>query len=299
MQAGYFITAWQDIKNSPRWFSKLAVLSLVGLIPVFGWIVVYGYVFGWARDKAWNIHAPMPEHIFGNEDGKLYSRGFFAMVIGIVCMLVPWVIDLIGNTVSGIGSAGLGWHHMTGGFFAFPFGLFSWFTGFVFFVISIAAYFFATLFYWVGTMRMSIYGRLSAGFQIGKIWSMIRHDFGGILRILGMVVLLSIIMAAVVFALVLIVLLVGILAAFVVTGGTMSMGVNQLTAGIAGVGLIVGLMLFILALLIVFVSMVMTVLIQLMTARALGYWTRQFDIPRWRGQEDPMPFEPASTSWGQ
>lgn len=296
MQAGYFVTAWQDIRNSPRWFSKLVVLSLVGLIPVFGWIVIYGYAFGWARDKAWDIHAPMPEHIFGNEDGKLYSRGFFAMVIGAVCMLLPWVIDLMGNAVSGIGLTGLGWHHMTGGFLAFPFALFSWFTGLVFFVASIAAYFFATLFYWVGTMRMSIYGRLSPGFQLGKIVLMIRHDFRGILRILGMVVLLSLITTAVVFALVLVVLLVGVLVAFVVTGGTMSMGVNQLTAGIAGVGLIVGLMLFVLALLTVFVSMVMTVLVQLMTARALGYWTRQFDIPSWRGQDDPMPFESASRS---
>ena len=25
--------------------------------------------------------------------------------------------------------------------------------------------------------------------------------------------------------------------------------------------------------------------------RAVGYWTMQFDVPRWRGQDEPMPFE--------
>ncbi len=25
--------------------------------------------------------------------------------------------------------------------------------------------------------------------------------------------------------------------------------------------------------------------------RALGYWTRQFDVSLWNGQDDPMPFE--------
>ena len=28
-----------------------------------------------------------------------------------------------------------------------------------------------------------------------------------------------------------------------------------------------------------------------LVARALGYWTCQFDVPQWRGQDDPMPFE--------
>ena len=39
-------------------------------------------------------------------------------------------------------------------------------------------------------MRMSIYGRLSAGFQLGKIWAMARRDFGGLLRIVGMALVL-------------------------------------------------------------------------------------------------------------
>ena len=34
--------------------------------------------------------------------------------------------------------------------------------------------------------------------------------------------------------------------------------------------------------------------ITIMTVRAMGYWVRQVDVPAWRGQDDPMPFEMAS-----
>ena len=37
--------------------------------------------------------------------------------------------------------------------------------------------------------------------------------------------------------------------------------------------------------------MVVAVFTIMMVTRALGYWTRQFDVPAWRGQDDPMPFE--------
>ena len=65
MQAGYFTTAWQDIRNTPGWIGKLLLLALLMFIPVFGWIVAAGYLLGWARDIAWGVHGPMPARIFG------------------------------------------------------------------------------------------------------------------------------------------------------------------------------------------------------------------------------------------
>ena len=29
--------------------------------------------------------------------------------------------------------------------------------------------------------------------------------------------------------------------------------------------------------------------------RAIGYWTSQFDVANWKGQDDPMPFELTGT----
>ena len=175
MQAGYFQTAWSDIKNSPNWFGKICLLALISFIPIFGPIVVYGYAFGWARDIAWSIHAPMPARIFGNEDGKLYSRGFFAILIGLV-FSIPSLLFYSGY----VGAASSG----NAGVAAFLLGLIS-------FALAVAGMFFS----WVGIMRMSIYGRLSPGFQVKQIWKMIQHDAGGLGRILGMVILVGFIVS--------------------------------------------------------------------------------------------------------
>lgn len=215
MQTGYFNAAWQDIKNSPGWFGKLVLLSLLSLIPIFGWLVVLGYLYGWARDIAWNVHGPLPKRIFGNEDGKLYSRGFFAMVIGFVCMLAPWILEAVWGAITGMGTAWSGRGH--GGLFMFV-GL----STMIFSLLIIAASFFATLFSWVGSMRMSVYGRLGAGFQFGKVWAMIRHDFSGLLRILGMAIVLAVVIGIVVSILIFVLVLIGLFIGFAMTGGNLN-----------------------------------------------------------------------------
>ncbi len=290
MQTGYFNAAWQDIKNSPGWFGKLLLLSLVSLIPVFGWIVVYGYLYGWARDIAWGVHAPLPPRVFGNEDGRLYSRGFFALVIAFVCALVPGFVSFVGSMVTGVGMFGYGawmhdgnpWMHM---------GFAPLLVGMLFSVASVAVSLLIAFFQWVGTMRMSVYGRLSAGFQLGRIWAMIRHDFGGLLRILGMALILSLAMSIAISVLVFAMVLVGLLAGLAATGGNLNINADHIDGAVAGMVFAVIAVVLLFALLAGFASMAISVFISAMVARALGYWTRQFDVPAWRGQDDPMPFE--------
>ena len=88
MQIRYYQTAWNDIKNSPGWFGKLCLLALLNFIPVFGQIVTYGYLYGWAREMAWGTHRPMPTSIFANDDGKFWRRGWFLCVIAFVFGLI-------------------------------------------------------------------------------------------------------------------------------------------------------------------------------------------------------------------
>lgn len=285
MQTGYFNAAWQDIKNSPGWFGKLVLLSLISLIPIFGWIVVLGYLYGWARDIAWNVHTPLPKHIFGNEDGKLYSRGFFALVIGFVFMLAPWVLEMVWGVVTGMGASwwGHGWH---GGLFL-SMGL----SSSLFSLLILAAFFFATLFSWVGSMRMSVYGRLGAGFQLSKLWAMARQDFGGLLRILGMSILLTIVISFILSVLMFVVVLVGLLVGFMVTGGNLNLQATHPTSAIWGMIFATGGVVIVLLIIYGIIAMATSVFIEAMVVRALGYWTRQFDVPQWRGQDDPMPFE--------
>ncbi|MEG0620528.1 MAG: DUF4013 domain-containing protein [Raoultibacter sp.] len=114
MQAGYFKTAWEDIKNSPGWVGKVFLLALVMLIPIFGQIVLAGYLYGWARDKAWGVHSPLPAHVFGNVDGKLYSRGFFVFVLGLVCALVPFFVQILFGMFTGTSDSLYGWNSHQG-----------------------------------------------------------------------------------------------------------------------------------------------------------------------------------------
>lgn len=286
MQIAYFKTAWNDIKSSPGWLGKVLLLGLVMLIPIFGPIVAYGYLYGWARDIAWGIHTPLPPRIFGNEDGRLYSRGFFALVIGLICSLIPSVISVIGSIISGIGMYGA---NMTG-YSLMSSGIAAGLVGMLFILCSLALSFVLVFFQWVGSMRMSIYGNLSAGLQVGKIWAMIRHDFSGLLRIFGMALLLSLVVYLIAMVLVFVVIL---LCVFAGIGIASDLSVNATLLDSATVGMIavVAVVAVVLMLIAMYVAYVFVAFINMMVTRALGYWTQQFNVAAWRGQDDPMPFE--------
>ena len=272
MQEGYFKTAWSDIKNSPGWFAKCCLLGLLLLIPVFGPIVLYGYAFGWARDIAWDVHRPMPQKIFGNEDGQLYTRGFFAWVI----MLV---VSLIVSVCTGIAGD-------------------NEFANLLVIVISI----FLGLFALVCIMRMAIYARLGAGFQVNRAWSMASHDASGLMRILGMVLLVGLVIGliwTILFSIVFAMLIVGGiglgagvdwagLADSLTYGGpdaeAQLLSIMGMLAPVIGIAIV-------LILALVYVLCVAQAWTTLLEARAMGYWTRQFDVAHWGGQDDPMPFE--------
>lgn len=281
MQTGYFSAAWRDVRNSSGWLAKVAVLALVGLVPVFGQIVAYGYLFGWARDIAWGVHAPLPSRIFGNEDGALYRRGFFAFVIALVCSLVPWALGMVWGVLTGIGAF---WSARGG--FAVALGP----TMLMLWLLFAAAVVLSLLFFWVGTMRMSIYGRLAPGFQLGRIWAMMRHDFGGLLRILGMAAFLTVATGVVVWAATLAITLAGALVGVVI--GTPMVSTNNPVVLLATVPGLVALVTALVVLCAAF-STAAWAFATALIARALGYWTRQFDVPSWCGQDDPMPFEMA------
>ena len=291
-QIQYFKSAWGDIKNSPSWFGKICLLALVNFIPIFGQIVMLGYLYGWAREIAWGAHEPMPTRIFGNEDGKLYRRGWFILVLMFVAALVPSIVMGIGSSMQGAGLWGVASDsHAVANSLLSGLGLLLYLIGFIgALLLSVLA--------WIGSMRISIYDRLSAGFQVGKIWKMFRHDTNGAMRIFGMYLLvgliIGIILSIIFFIITFLVVLAGV-AGMAASGYNVAaiehMSSNQVTAFtmhlIASVG-VIGLLAF---LVVAFLSYMASVFVMLLIARAMGYWTMQFDVPHWRGQDDPMPFE--------
>ncbi len=272
MEKGYFSAAWGDITKSPGWFSKILRLGLLNLIPIFGVIVTYGYLYGWARDIAWNVHRPMPDRIFGNEDGNLYKRGFFILVIGFVCSLIPGVFSVITSIVTGFSFVGFVSTSDA------SFGLGALLMGVIFSLAGLVLTFAVVFFYWVGAMRCALYGTLSSGFQIGKIWAMMRYDFMGLLRIFGMSLICGCVVGIAAFIIFMLVMILGTL-----------FGVAFVRNEAQAVAFVLIFLLFILFVCVA--TFFISVLIAALVARALGYWTRQFQVNLWGGQEDPMPFE--------
>ena len=156
MQTSCFSAAWRDVRESHGWFRKVLLLALLMFIPVFGWIVAMGYLLGWARDIAWGVRAPLPASIFGNEDGNLYSRGFFAWVIQLVFMLLLWVAFTVLSGISGVGAAGL----VTLGYVDGALSLTSVLASFVFamivLVMGVVLVGLVALFIWIGWLRMAM-----------------------------------------------------------------------------------------------------------------------------------------------
>lgn len=274
MEKGYFSAALSDITGSPGWFSKVLRLGLLCLVPIFGIIVLYGYLYGWARDIAWNVHRPLPDRIFGNEDGNLYKRGFFILIIAFVFGLIPGIFSAITGTATSFSFLGLLYGYEM--YSASAFG--SLFMGMIFSLISLVLSFAVLFFIWVGSMRTALYGTLSSGFQIGKIWSMLRYDFTGLLRIFGMYLLCMTVF-------IISITLIGVILAFVIGIVTVLMANSDAVVVLAVLSILVLLVVFVL------VCMFVTVFVEALIARALGYWTRQFQVNLWGGQEDPLPFE--------
>lgn len=294
MNGRYFSTAWNDIKNSEGWIGKIFLLGLINFIPIFGQMTVYGYAFEWGHKAAWGMHTPLPKKIYGRKNSKMLRWGWFALVILFVCTVIPAIVAGIGNAISDSSTAAqtaaMYSHHYhasmaTGNILR---GALGGVIAFVGFVLSIAAVFF----FWAGTMRMMMYDRLGTGLQFGKVWSMIKHDFGGLLRIFGMSIVCFVVYFLV-FAIVVSIVGAGVIGTLFV-GAAAGSGMYSMDSD-AALGFILMALVSALPLVIVlyYLSSVAEAFIQLLVSRALGYWTRQFDVANWGKKDDPLPFERA------
>lgn len=297
MNIQYFKSAWGDIKNSPGWFGKLCLLALLNLIPIFGQIVTFGYLYGWAREIAWGTHEPMPKKVFANEDGKFWRRGWFAFVLTFVFSLIPQIIMQIGSYFQTMSV--MSYHadmHVVG---VSAFGTLGDVLAFVGFALALLI----RLPTWIGNMRIAIYDRLSAGFQLGKIWKMLRHDTKGIFKVFGMGLLFDLILG---FILSIVLTILVFIVVFVGVTGLMNAGysvqsiqymteaqaLSMLVQFISSAG-VVGILALVIG---VYLAMLMSVFVLMLITRAMGYWTMQFEVPKWRGQDEPLPFERAASA---
>lgn len=288
----YFRTSFGDIKGTKGWFGKICLLGLIMFIPIFGQMTAYGYAWEWAHKAAWGVESPMPKKIYGRPGSKMLRWGWFALVIAIVIAIIPGVVMSIGGWLSAMG-AETGIYTATGRYMVVTPGNFGFAAlGWVVNVAGIVLAVFACVIGWVGTIRMTMYDRLGAGLQLGKIWAMIKQDFGGIMRIFGMVILFEVV-GAIIVSFILFIIIVIVLGATITPLLLMANGGAYSDS--AMVGYLVTLVMTMLPVFLVFCYIwnVYSTFVELLLARAVGYWTRQFDVAAWGTKDDPLPFEVA------
>lgn len=279
-QPRYFYDSWHDITSSPGWFVTILKLALVLLIPIFGAIVVYGYLYTWARERAWGINQPMPRRIFENKDGKLYSRGGLIFIISIIVAAVSSLflnIDMLAS-VTRI-SQMLAYSPQS---FSDPNVLFSMLplyvvphSGLFGMVVSVIL----TIVGWIMSMRVAIYDSFNAGFRLDKVWKMLTHNILGILKVWLMSIIVTVVVTIVGLVIAGLIVIIPMAACFAMSGATVN-------AAIAAILLIIPLLL-----LAVYVALVLSSIETALVIRALGYWTETFNVPEWGSYAEPLPFE--------
>lgn len=279
-QPRYFYDSWHDITSSPGWFVIMLKLALVSLIPVFGAIVVYGYLYTWARERAWGINQPMPRRIFENKDGKLYSRGGLIFIISLIVAAITSFIlnvDMLAS-VTRI-SQMLAYSPQS---LSDPNVLFNMLPLYLVphsslfgMVVSVIL----TIVGWVMSMRVAIYDSFNAGFRLDKVWKMLTHNILGILKVWLMSIIVTVVVTIVGLVIAGLIVIIPMAACFAMSGATVN-------AAVAAILLIIPLLL-----LAVYVALVLSSIETALVIRALGYWTETFNVPEWGSYADPLPFE--------
>ncbi len=78
-----FGLAFSFVFKDPNWLKKIAIISLVALIPILGQIVVFGWALQISKRVMNHDPNPLPDLDFGGD----LTRGFMGIVIGFVYTL--------------------------------------------------------------------------------------------------------------------------------------------------------------------------------------------------------------------
>lgn len=296
----YLSRSWRMLTRDKGWYKPVLLLAVSLLVPVAGPLAVLGYQLEWARLTAWNVDsAPKQTNV---DVGGCIKTGWFAFLVelvwglalGLVVMLVSWLFSFNSSAQSFMG-----------------------------FVVSVVGAIIGVVIM-AAQVRATVYQKIAPGFQLNRIWEMVRHDFGGVMRIFGIRILGSLVAcgAAVVAGLVLFVSYLPAVINATSLASNYSSGLSSYGTGLAtpygygygygtgssaAVRQIVAALLqpfsnplfVILLVLVVYLLVVIGVTFALLTYNAVGLWMRQFDVVSWGKSADPMPAPLPTTDGSQ
>lgn len=261
----YFSRAWALLTRDRGWIKPVLVMSVALLVPIAGILGVMGYVFEWARLTAWGVNSAPRQR--GVRVGACISSGWCAFVVGLVwgilssiVMGIVAIVPVIGWIVS---------------------ALWGLITAFLAIVVMVAG------------LRATIYQKIRPGLRASTIWKMVSHDPGGLVRIF-LIELIGGALIGMVSTVVVIVALFGVLPQVIYYAEYVMAYESVLSADMQA-ALVAQLVFSVLsalgpaAVVLIVVGNIMTVILYMVVATAVGLWMRQFNVPAWGRDEDPLP----------
>lgn len=261
-KTGYFSRSWALLTKDKGWIKPLLVMGISSIVPIVGALGVSGYILEWARLTAWGVDsAPKQKGVDVGQCIKSGWRGFLAaagwgLALGVINAALTWLFD--GSTFASL--------------ITLPIG-------------ALAAPILA-----VCSLRATIYQSAGAGYQANRIFEMVKRDFSGFLKVVGMYLLISAVVALAATVCILALLLpaivhVGLLASQYeyggYSGGSSVYVVDRLLSMFTGMLPIIVVMGYLFS--------VMESFMASMLYTGLGLWMRQFNVPAWGASADPLP----------
>lgn len=260
----YFGRAWAMLTQEKGWWKPILLCALGALVPIVGPLAVLGYGLEWSRRVAWgSTEGPSRQVKIG---GLIKSgwRGFVVVagwsiavvIVGSIVENLPWIGDFLGSV----------W------------GIFTLFLGVVFVVAEV---------------RATIYQNFKAGYRAKTLWQMVSRDPWGLLRVFVIKLVPTLIVGVVGF-LMFVPAMFGSLGFIAELVDYMDSYYYYMTDAEA-----VRLALEVVGFFVeqfapaFFVTLVVALaanaFVNLLVDCSVGLWLRQFDVPAWGKDEDPLP----------
>ncbi len=251
----YMDRAWNDLATDDDWWKATLVLGLMNCVPIIGQIIMFGYLFDWAKEAAWGMHTPLSRKL--GDLGRCARYGFLALWVMLIWVAPIVIIGLL-----------LGLVPVAGSILRFLVELFA------VFVAALAA---------AGAFRSVIYERVLPGLQVKRVFMMFRRDPGGFGQAFCVILLVIPLLAAALFIVLLPTIpFINVIASVATTA---VLGTDLVPLALLGVITIV------VALIVWVAGALVSAFISALYMRSLGYWMEQFKPGTWRSPSAPMPFE--------
>ncbi|RRF90291.1 MAG: DUF4013 domain-containing protein [Coriobacteriaceae bacterium] len=254
----YYSRSWALLSHDKGWWKVLLVMGIADFVPVAGALGTYGYRLEWARLTAWGVDSyPKQKNVRVGECIKSGWRGFvgflgWAVVWGIICGALKKLTD--NNDVMNL-------------------------------LLDVATLFLGVL-YLVVALRATIYQDFKAAYQVNRIWDMVKADFGGFAKIVGIGFLIGLISGVILFVLGLAIVMPVLVNLFfgigsISTRSDLLVRMPSILSALSGVFPALALLCYVANLARTFEELIVTT--------AVGLWVRNFDVPHWGASKDPLP----------